>query len=309
MSESASRNSGIDPMRLGLALCVVALHTGFPDGAGAAMHQVLINGLYRVAVPVFALISGYFFLGAMQAGRQSAYIGRILSLYALWMVIYLPIYGPEFTSVGHVMQTLFFGYFHLWFLPGLVIGAVLVMALQGLGRAPLAAAAIAAALTGLVLQWLTLTGRATLQLDFYRNGLMVIFPFFATGYLLAGAGAGSPQRMGWHWAAGALLAVIAESVLWYWIAGGGYGIDTMASLYLAAPVLFLAARGVQGGWNGKRIASMAAFVYFIHILMMIVASRFGLDGNAKALFVMAASLGLARWLAAERRRPVLAMFT
>lgn len=254
MTQMTNRNSGIDPLRLVLALCVIALHTGFPDGIGAVAQQVLVNGIFRLAVPVFALIAGFFFLGALRSGRARAYALRILSVYALWMVIYLPIYGPDFTSVGHVLQTVLFGYFHLWFLPGLLIGALLVAALHRAGAVPLALVAASCALTGLIL-------------------------------------------------------VAVESMVWFRIAGGGFGVDTLFSLYLAAPLLFLGARQASGGWDGKRIASMAAFVYFSHILIMISASRFGLSGNVKALVVAAVALGVAWWLGSERRRPVLALLT
>ncbi|WP_028725871.1 acyltransferase family protein [Paracoccus zeaxanthinifaciens] len=305
MPGTNDRNSAIDPMRMGLALSVIALHTGFPDGLSGQAQQVLINGLYRLAVPVFALISGFFFLGAMRSGRGAGFVWRILSLYVMWMVVYLPIYGPDLSSVGHAAQLFFFGYFQLWFLPGLAVGALLVMALRG--RVAVAIAALACAVVGLVLQWAVLSGRATIQLDFYRNGLLVIFPFFATGWLLAGAD--RLPRIRGHWVALALAGVMAESLMWYRIAGGGFGVDSMASLFVAAPLVFLAARQVGGDWDGKRIASMAAFVYFIHILIMITASRFGLEGNAKAIFVMAVSAALAWWLGAPRRRPVLSLLT
>ncbi len=307
MTQTTNRNSAIDPLRLALALCVIALHTGFPDGIGAVAQQVLVNGIYRLAVPVFALIAGFFFLGALRTGRARAYALRIVSVYALWMVIYLPVYGPDFTSVGHVLQTVLFGYFHLWFLPGLLIGALLVAALHRAGAVPLALVAASCALTGLILQWLVLSGRVTMPLDYYRNGLFVIFPFFTTGYLLALAE--SLPRIRWQWPALALILVAVESMVWFRIAGGGFGVDTLFSLYLAAPLLFLGARQASGGWDGKRIASMAAFVYFSHILIMISASRFGLSGNIKTLVVAAVALGVAWWLGAERRRPVLALLT
>ncbi|CAM3215115.1 acyltransferase family protein [Paracoccus nototheniae] len=307
MTDQTRRNSAIDPLRLILALSVIALHAGLPEAAPALVKQALFNGLYRLAVPVFALISGYFFLQAMQGGRAVAYLRRIAALYLLWMAIYLPIYGPDFTGPGHVLQTLVFGYFHLWFLPGLLVSALLVWVLRQPGRIAVAAGLMA--VTGLVLQYLVLSGQMQLQLDHYRNGLFTLFPFFATGFLLAhGWGAGL-TRLALPLAGLALLAVMVESQIWYLIAGGGFGVDMMLSLLLAAPLLFLAARQVQVGWDGKRLASVAAFVYFVHILMMITASRFGLEGDTKALVVMGLSLGVAVWLSIGERRRVLAFFT
>lgn len=298
MANSAQRNSAIDPLRMVLALFVIALHTGFPDGLPGLAKQALVNGLYRIAVPIFAVISGYFFMGALRSGRALPYMKRILTLYVLWMLIYLPIYGPDLTSIGHATRLWFFGYFHLWFLPGLLISAALMLLLTRLRMPALAIGLVAlvCAAAGLVMQYLVISGRAQLPLDAYRNGLFVIFPYFASGYLLAFANRrGVAGRYG-LWLAGlALLAVIAESLIWYWIAGGGFGVDNMLSLLIAAPVVFLVALDMHGPQDGKRIASMAAFVYFSHVMVMIAASHLGLDGNAKAIFVMAVCVSLA-WL-------------
>ena len=116
-------------------------------------------------------------------------------------------------------------------------------------------------------------------------------------------------RRVWPLAGLALAAVVAESLIWYRIAEGGWGVDMMASLLLATPLIFLAAKRVSGGWDGKQIAGMAAFVYFVHVLIMHVATGFGLTGDLKALVVMALCLGLAVFLATGGRRPVLAFFT
>ncbi|TJZ90769.1 acyltransferase [Paracoccus gahaiensis] len=307
MTDQTRRASAIDPLRLLLALSVIALHAGFPEAAPALVKQGLFNGLYRLAVPVFALISGYFFLSPLRSGRAGAYLRRIAALYLLWMAIYLPIYGPDFSGPGHVLQTLVFGYFHLWFLPGLLVSAALVWALRAPGRIAVVAGLMAA--VGLVLQYLVLSGAVQMQLDHYRNGLFTIFPFFATGLLLAQGWGARLTRLALPLAGLSLLAVIGESLIWYRIAGGGWGIDMMVSLLLAAPLLFLAARQLQGGWDGKRLASVAAFVYFSHILMMITASRFGLEGDTKALVVMGLCLGIALWLSVGERRRVLAFFT
>ncbi|QBX33853.1 hypothetical protein E4191_03295 [Paracoccus liaowanqingii] len=223
------------------------------------------------------------------------------------MAIYLPIYGPDLTGAGHAARTLVFGYFHLWFLPGLLVSALLVWLLRRSGRIGGAAALLAA--TGLGMQVLVLSGQAQISLDSYRNGLFTIFPFFAAGVLLAQGRGRWLERRALPLAGLSLLAVLGESLIWYRIAGGGWGVDMMASLLLAAPALFLAAKALPGPGDGKRIASMAAFVYFSHVMMMIVASRFGLEGDVKALAVMALCLGLAAWLGIGTRRPVLAFFT
>lgn len=294
MGDMAGRASAVDPLRMILALTVIALHTSFPEALSEPVKQVLVNGLYRLAVPVFAVTSGYFFLNAIRAGREWQYVRRILTLYALWMVIYLPIWGPEVAEGRNAPMTVIFGYFHLWFLVGLVVAGVVVTGLVWAGASARVIASVAAvcALVSLMGQFLAMTGRVQMPLDVYRNGLFIIFPYFAAGYLLALVSDRLPRPGVWL-AVLALVAVAGESLIWYRIAGGAFGVDNMLSLMVAAPLIFLVALRLPGWDDGKQIASMAAFVYFIHIMMMIVASAVRLEGDVKALAVMAASVGVA----------------
>lgn len=277
-----------------LALSVIALHTSFPEGVAEPAKQVLVNGLYRIAVPVFAVISGYFFLNAVKQGREWVYLRRILILYAVWMVIYLPIWGAEIADGRDPLLTVIFGYFHLWYLAGLVVAGVMVIALvrAGVSSRMMTVAVIGCTFVSLAGQYLAMTGRVQMPLDVYRNGFFVIFPYFATGYLVAQHRPRLPEPGLWV-AVLALLAVMGESLIWHRIAGGMFGVDNMVSLMIAAPVLVLVALRLPGWGNGKQIASIAAFVYFIHIMMMIAASAMGLEGDIKALVVMAASVGVA----------------
>lgn len=300
MGETSGRASAVDPLRMILALSVVALHTSFPEALPDLAKQMLVNGLYRLAVPVFAVISGYFFLNAIRNRREWAYLRRILTLYALWMAIYFPIWGSEVADGRNPALTVIFGYFHLWYLAGLVVAGVLVTALVRVGASPrvMTVVVIACAAVSLAGQYLAMTGRVQMALDAYRNGFFVIFPYFATGYLIALRKDRLPS-LGLGVAAVALLAVMAESLIWYRIAGGMFGVDNMVSLMIAAPILFLVALRMPGSGNGKQIASMAAFIYFIHIMIMIAASALGLKGDIKAVAVMAASVGLALLLNAS----------
>lgn len=308
MNLSVERGSAVDPLRMLLAIFVIGVHTGFPDGLPDMVKQVLVNGIYRTAVPVFAVISGYFFLGAIRSGRAGRYLRRILVLYLLWMVIYLPRYVPAIDSAEQIFRLWFFGYFHLWFLPGILFAGLAVLTLARCQAGPRAIAGLAAgsALAGLVLQHMVLTGRLEVPVEAYRNGVFVIFPYFATGYLLA-LGRDRirlPRRRGMIVAA-CLLAVMAESLIWRGVAGGLHGIDNMLSQHVAAPVLFLVALDAQGWRGGKRIAVLSAFTYFLHVHMMFVATGLGLGGNAKSVFVASSCLAVFWLLNALTGRRVL----
>ena len=302
MTANLTRISAVDPLRVILAIFVIGIHTNFPDGMPDLPKQTLVNGLFRIAVPIFALISGYFFLGAVRKGTGLAYLRRILILYLIWTVLYLPIYGRDLESIPHALQLWTFGYFHLWFLAGMVVAGAFLLLLIRL-QVPLKGILVLAvimALIGVTGQYLVMTGRADLSLDQYRNGMFVIFPFFSTGYVLAASSITSlPYAK--PLAVLSVLAVMAESLIWYRVSGGMFGVDTMVSLLVCAPLVFLAALSMKGWGNGKQLATLSAFIYFSHIAAMVTASRLGLDGNPKALFVLA--LCIAVWAVLNATSP------
>ncbi|MBM3604343.1 MAG: acyltransferase [Alphaproteobacteria bacterium] len=292
MTLSSGRSSALDPLRLILSVCVVAIHGVHAGPLPSMLRQVTVNGMFRLAVPIFALISGYFFVNAIRQGRARPYVARLCSLYAIWMVIYLPNYAALIETPKDAVRMAIFGFFHLWFMPGLIFSAVLIWALMrmGAGLRIIATLAAVAALTGLTLQFLELSGRAQVGVDYYRNGPFFILPYFAAGYVLS---AGSHRLTSWRpsWAivAVALAAVAAESVVWSWIAGGEAGVDHLLTLWGAAPILFLAALNREGIGHGKAIASVAAFIYFIHIHAMILPHNLQVSGIEAVAVVVAFS--------------------
>lgn len=104
-------NAVFDYMKFGLSVLIVVLHTKF-------LYTVL-NPWLRLAVPLFFIVSSYFFFGKIgkvhQVAEQRAalwnFCKRNLQLYAFWFVALLPI----------VL------YIHRWFDAGILYGIVLFL--------------------------------------------------------------------------------------------------------------------------------------------------------------------------------------
>lgn len=130
----ASRNPGIDVLKLGLAFLIVALHifpvSGMKGFPGLISYEIA-NGITRIAVPTFFIISGYFLRNKLEdKAYLLKYAKRILILYFVWQLIYLPdlirFYRlGRFTSSEAILK-LIFGYWHLWYLLA-TVGAVLLL--------------------------------------------------------------------------------------------------------------------------------------------------------------------------------------
>ncbi|MDE6700847.1 MAG: serine racemase VanT catalytic subunit [Acetatifactor sp.] len=133
--------AGIDWFRIAAALLVVTIHTSPLAGWSAEADFFFTRVLARVAVPYFFMVTGRFVLAdyfwsedfqAGRIGRLGRYLRKILILYAVSILIYLPvgIYAGhyEHLTVGEVCRMLLFDgtFYHLWYFPACIMGVGLV---------------------------------------------------------------------------------------------------------------------------------------------------------------------------------------
>jgi len=130
----ASRNSGIDFLKLGLSFLIVALHifpvSGMKGFEGLISYEI-VNGITRIGVPTFFIISGYFLRNKIQDKAYLLKYGkRILLLYFVWQLIYLPdlirFYRLGRFDTFEAVLKLIYGYWHLWYLLATVGGVMLL---------------------------------------------------------------------------------------------------------------------------------------------------------------------------------------
>ncbi|WP_310555841.1 acyltransferase [Flavobacterium sp.] len=128
------RNNNIDVLKILLAFLVVALHI-FPilklEGIQDIISYEIANGISRIAVPTFFIISGYFLRNKINDTIYLwQYSKRILLLFIVWQLIYLPdllqlYYLKRFTTIDVVLKIIF-GYWHLWYLLASVLGVLVL---------------------------------------------------------------------------------------------------------------------------------------------------------------------------------------
>ncbi len=129
-----------DIFRIIAAILVIAIHTSPLRSVNASAEHFLTSVIARIAVPFFFAMTGYFTDLRNVSGLKKT-TGKTAVMYGLAIVIYLP-FG---TYASNLKMLLFDGaFFHLWYFPACVFGAVIVYALTKLPKS--AAFAIAAAL-------------------------------------------------------------------------------------------------------------------------------------------------------------------
>lgn len=273
-------------LKLTMAFMVVGLHAHFLSDFSPLGEYLTVDGLFRIAVPIFLLINGYYFFGLTGKEEQYALIKRLLILYAFWMLAYLYIWlPPPPLSVAWLKKMFlisFFGYFHLWYIAGL-IGALLVfLSVKKLPTAALLVSVVATFLAGVFIQYegnYELLGNERLHHFFeqnwaHRNFLFFSYPFFCIGYLIRKHGiqdrlsfeqAGLLSLLG-------LAALLAESGLNYTHYAQGNEsakFDNYLALILACPALFLLCLKIDIRGNNKNIALYSSSIYFVHIFFLV----------------------------------------
>lgn len=136
---------GINGFKLVAALFVIMIHTSPLASVSPEADFVLTRIIARTAVPFFFMVTGFFVLPKTLADTQRGvrYLKRIGLIYLASMALYVPvnIYAGHFQGVGFtgiLKMILTDGtFYHLWYLPALLLGFCLVWA--GLKYLPLRA--------------------------------------------------------------------------------------------------------------------------------------------------------------------------
>ena len=90
---------GIDLLKFIMAVCVVAIHTQPLYSIQSIVVQRLFDTITSLAVPYFFSVSGFLLFSKIDANISCTknmevckrYLSRVLSLYVIWNIIYLPI--------------------------------------------------------------------------------------------------------------------------------------------------------------------------------------------------------------------------
>ncbi|MFX3635660.1 MAG: serine racemase VanT catalytic subunit [Candidatus Pristimantibacillus sp.] len=139
--EAVSRPSygGVDYFKLIAAILVITIHTGPLTSYNTTADFILTSIVARIAVPFYFIASGYFFFSKLTGvkGQDLAVLRRfsihIGKLYLIAILLYLPLnvyagYFAEPIQVSSLLKDLLFNgmFYHLWYLPALLLGMFIV---------------------------------------------------------------------------------------------------------------------------------------------------------------------------------------
>lgn len=134
-----NRFSGLDVLKSILAFLVICIHIPFPGEIG-----VYFVSLTRVAVPMFFMISGFFYDNTVQKAKSAQQIKKIFhliivsnSIFFLWKVLYVVLSGnsivewlKELFTIKNLFEFLFLNVSHinghLWYLNAILYTLIIM---------------------------------------------------------------------------------------------------------------------------------------------------------------------------------------
>jgi surface polysaccharide O-acyltransferase-like enzyme len=285
----SDRNMALDWLKLALAVAVVGIHTlPFIDEL-PLLAYVLAHGIFRVAVPIFFMATGFYFSRMMEGPVQiKAWFGRLLLLYIIWMVVYSVNYVPRNLEPGNFLRfllILFTGYWHLWYLISACLGGAMLYRMRSCSDKMLGSIATLLFFGGVGVQymvaWLDMeNGNAPAAFDHQilcRNFLFLAFPFVTAGYLLRRGAWVDRVKVSTLSAlfAGGIFLICIESLENYRHYGMRQPFETLFSLPLAVVCLFLLAHKVSVVHGPKFIGTLSIAIYLAHPMVILLVSRIG----------------------------------
>ena len=273
------RNYFLDYFKILLAIFVVGIHTSPLTEYSKPLSFIFNLGFFRLAVPTFFLINGYYSVSAL-SNRHSLkkYVVRILTLYAFWMSLYFPIYiYTHDLSAKNIIWgfvVLLYGYGHLWYLTALIGGVILMYYLKNrYSKRTILILAVFLYFFGSVvelMQGYSTTLSRTFATEIFElqmwklNFLFFGFPFIAIGYYMRQE---SPQFNRRLYLGMAILIFFIELVVSYYFLT--HGRNMLFSLILLTPLILstLMALNVVKQCNKRwkqYFEKLPNIIYYVH---------------------------------------------
>ena len=307
------RNISLDILRLFMSFFVIGVHAKFLSDVHPVAAYLSINGIFRMSVPIFLLISGFYSFSAFENGRNRAWFKRVLYLYIFWMLFYAYFWlNPqgETLQASYIIETLLNGYAHLGYIAGLLGAGLLLYVMKGLRTSILVASIVMTFFAGVGLEYFyntqTLSPALSEFLSNYwvsRNFLFYSFPFLMMGYLI--------RKCSFHRKISLPIAVVASLIGVSLLLSESYTnyrmnvdfVDNLAALFIACPAIFLLFTKLDIRGASKQLALYSVGIYFIHTFVLIVLLKLtNLQPTPLSLVAFAGSAAAAYVLIQLRKR-------
>lgn len=278
------RNISLDLLKVLLALFVMLIHLKFLSTYYPEISYFLVNGIFRVAVPTFLVINGYFLYQIIGTERFRIQIKKLLILYIAWMIVYAKFWAIN-NNTTELILTIFFGYHLLWYIPGLILSAIMLNCMRKVKATHLLYISITLLVIGFFIQNSINasaihidTDSALAKIVLYRNFIFDCFPFLCVGYLINRCNIiEKMHKINTPIIMIALALSISALAFESWFNLSTYGKDKPIDLFISAlplsSILFLIFIRTAIMGRTKIMSNFATAIFFTHLLCIIIARK------------------------------------
>lgn len=188
----------LNSLKLTLSIMVVFIHTRIFLDNSVLLDTFTSNGFFRIAVPVFFIMNGYFLPSTKNSFKKWLIKSTCiyLSLTALYAFFWLD-YSTLTTSIKTIAHALLAGYSHLWYIQAMIIAGLIIFYFKN--STPLLIISVCFFLFGFFIQIYTSYQHAInpdlpQRYSIYRNAFTIGLPFMLIGYLFRTKWIHTPQK-------------------------------------------------------------------------------------------------------------------
>ncbi|MVZ67695.1 acyltransferase family protein [Sphingobacterium sp. DK4209] len=278
------RIASLDYYKLFLSLFVVGIHCSLFSDVDGKLAFIFDQGIFRIAVPSFILISGFYFDSINNKERLMQWCSRLIILFVFWTLVYFPFWNVE----PKVLIKLIFvlnGYAHLWYIVHMLLAGIVLYYLKDKKWFKPLPTAFALFFVGCVIEYsavYSFNEKVDTFFRFivlsYRNFAFVCLPLLIIGY--------SIKKHGFKISKVAFLFVVFLFLIEILLnAQFSYRypnpiFDIQFSLILITPLLFMAVKEIKiDSSYGKLISFISSSIYFTHLFIINLLTIYGIQST------------------------------
>lgn len=308
--QTTSRNILLDILKVVAALFVIGIHAGFLLEYNKIVYQIVTNGIFRIAVPLFFCINGFFLFSVFKNNRIKIWAKRVGILYLVWMLIYSYFwtYLNDFNLLK-MSTTLLFGFNHLWYLVALLFGGLVLHKFRNASNTLLIASAFVLFLIGIIIQYVgqfhvfaqqPILDKLINYPPLHRNFLLYAFPLLSIGYVI--------RRTNFHAKFNkqtvlillfiSTFLLIVDSLISYYYFTHKVLLNMNITFLLLSPALLIAAFTfkITSNLDSKLVSSYSIALYLVHpLILFLIFNVFTLSPTSRTFATIVLS-GIASYL-------------
>ncbi|USA46496.1 acyltransferase [Acinetobacter sp. C26M] len=286
-----TRNAAIDILKLCLSFLVVMLHCSLFKDINTSLYYLTVNGLFRIAVPLFLIITGYYFFYIDDFKKLIHWGRRILILYLIWMLFYISFWFSSSSLLANI-KSLFWGYFVLWYLIGTFFGGLLVYLIRNRSWAFQLGSALLCFFIGYIIQTSGNLHSFPKELDSflnnsrnYRNFFMMCFPFMMIGFGINKYKLDRKININLYMILFLMLLLLIESFVNYYFVNNKEALDLLIMLLLVSPAILIFTLNKKVYNQSKNLAALSTAVYLIHPIVMYELAK-TIESNSTIIYTI-----------------------